>query len=82
MNLQNMITIHNITGALSGDITYHFLEFSLKCQAYYLPDQRAIVSSSGETLFTITPKTINQMMQIPRNDSLTPFSIDILTKLY
>jgi hypothetical protein len=62
--------------------TYHFPEFSLKCQAHYLPSQRAIVSSSGETLFTITPESINQMLQIPRIDSASPFSIEILNDLY
>jgi hypothetical protein len=62
--------------------TYNFPEFSLKCQAHYLPGQRAIVSSSGETLFTITPEMINQMLQIPRIDSASPFSIEILTELY
>jgi hypothetical protein len=41
---------------------HHFPEFSLKCQAHYLPNQRAIVSSSGETLFFITPQAIDQMM--------------------
>jgi hypothetical protein len=40
------------------------------------------VSSSGETLFTITPKTINQMLQIPRNDFAISFSIEILNDLY
>jgi hypothetical protein len=37
---------------------HHFTEFTLKCQAHYLPDQRAIVSSSGKILFSITPKAI------------------------
>jgi hypothetical protein len=41
---------------------HHFPEFALKIQAHYLPDQRAIVSSSGETLFFITLETIDQMM--------------------
>jgi hypothetical protein len=61
---------------------YHFPEFALKCQAHYLLGQRAIVSSSGETLFTITPETINQMLQIPQIDFASPFSIEILTELY
>jgi hypothetical protein len=61
---------------------YHFPEFTLKFQVHYLPRHRAIVSSSGETLFTITLETINQIMQIPRVDSLSPFSIEILTELY
>jgi hypothetical protein len=62
--------------------TFHFLEFSLKCQAHYLSDQRAIVSSSGETLFTITPESINQMLQIPTIDSTGPFSIEVLNDVY
>jgi hypothetical protein len=61
---------------------YHFLQFALKCQAHYLPNQRAIVSSSGETLFTITSKTIDQMMQVPRVESLSLFSVEVLTELY
>jgi hypothetical protein len=61
---------------------YHFPEFTLKCQAHYLPSRRAIISSSGETLFTITPETIDQMMQIPRADSLSPFSVEIITEMY
>jgi hypothetical protein len=62
--------------------TYHFPKFALRCQDHYLPVQRDIVSSSGETLFTITPKTINQMLQIPITDYASPFSIEILTELY
>jgi hypothetical protein len=41
---------------------HHFPEFALKCQAHYLPDQRVIVSSSRKILFSITPKSIDQMM--------------------
>jgi hypothetical protein len=41
---------------------HHFPEFALKCQAHYIPEQRAIVSSSREILFLITPETIDQMM--------------------
>ena len=62
--------------------TYPFPEFALKCQENYIPSQRTIVSSFGETLFTITPETINQILQIPRNDYTSPFSIEILTELY
>jgi hypothetical protein len=61
---------------------HHFPEFSLKCQAHYLPDQRAIVSSSGETLFFITPEAIDQMMQVPRNESTSPFNLEIIIELY
>jgi hypothetical protein len=59
-----------------------FPEFALKCQAHYIPEQRAIVSSSGEILFLITPESIDQMMQIPRVDSASPFNLEILTELY
>jgi hypothetical protein len=41
---------------------HHFPEFALKFQAHYLPDQRAVVSSSGEIIFLIAPETIDQMM--------------------
>jgi hypothetical protein len=41
---------------------HHFPEFTLKCQAHYLPDQRTIVSSFGEILFGITPEAIDQIM--------------------
>jgi hypothetical protein len=61
---------------------HHFLEFALKCQTHYLPNHRAIVSSSGDTLFTITPEAIDQMMQIPRSKSFSPFTIEILTEMY
>jgi hypothetical protein len=61
---------------------HHFPEFALKCQAHYLLDQRAIVSSLGETLFFITPKAIDQMMQIPRTKSLSPFNLEIIMELY
>jgi hypothetical protein len=58
---------------------HHFPEFALKCQAHYIPEQRAIISSSGEILFLITPESIDQMMQIPRADSASPFNLEILT---
>jgi hypothetical protein len=61
---------------------HHFPEFSLKCQAHYIPDQKPIVSSSGDVLFFITPKDIDQMMQIPRAESASPFNLEILTELY
>ena len=61
---------------------YHFPEFTLKCQAHYIPDQRAVVSSYGDVLFFITPEEINQMMQIPRANSISPFGLEILTEMY
>jgi hypothetical protein len=62
--------------------THHFPEFSLRCQALYSPDQRAIVSFSGETLFKVTSKSVDHMLQIPRNDLAIPFSIESLNELY
>jgi hypothetical protein len=61
---------------------HHFPEFTLKCQAHYVPDQKAIVSSSGDVLFFITPEDIDQMMQITRAESASPFNLEILTELY
>jgi hypothetical protein len=61
---------------------HHFPEFTLKCQAHYIPEQRAVISSSGDTLFLITPEDIDQMMQIPHVDSAAPFNLEILTELY
>jgi hypothetical protein len=43
---------------------HHFPEFALRYQAHYVPDQKAIVSSSGDVLFFITLEDIDQMMQI------------------
>jgi hypothetical protein len=59
-----------------------FPEFSLKCQAHYIPEQRVIVSSFGEILFLVTPESIDQMMQIPQADPVSPFNLEILTELY
>jgi hypothetical protein len=61
---------------------HHFPEFSFKSQAHYLPNQRAIVSSYGDTLFSITPRAIDQMMQISRAESCSPLTIKILTEMY
>jgi hypothetical protein len=61
---------------------HHFPEFALKCQAHYIPDQNAIVSSSGDVLFFITPEDIDQMMQITHTESASPFNLEILTELY
>jgi hypothetical protein len=61
---------------------HHFPEFALKFQAHYILEQRVVISSSGDTLFFITPEDIDQMMQIPRADSASPFNLEILTKLY
>jgi hypothetical protein len=62
--------------------TYLFPKFILKYQASYLPSQRAIASRNGEIMFTITPETINQMLQIPQNKSTTPFFVESINELY
>jgi hypothetical protein len=36
----------------------------------------------GEIIFLITPETIDQMMQISRADSVSPFNLEIITELY
>jgi hypothetical protein len=61
---------------------HHFLEFSLKCQAHYIPEKRVVISSSGEILLLIMPESIDQMMQIHRADSASPFNLEILMELY
>jgi hypothetical protein len=62
--------------------TYHFPKIFLRCQANYFPGQRVIASPTGEVFFTITSKTVDQMLQIPKNDSTTSFSIEALNDLY
>jgi hypothetical protein len=61
---------------------HHFPELALKCQAHYIPEQRAIVSSSGEVIFLITLETIDKMMQTSRAIYASPFNLEILTELY
>jgi hypothetical protein len=61
---------------------HHFPEFALKCQAHYVPEKKVIVSSSGDALFFITLEHIDQMMQITRPESASPFNLEILTELY
>jgi hypothetical protein len=61
---------------------HNFPEFALKFQAHYIPDQKAIVSSSGDILFFITLEDIDQMMQITHLESTSPFNLEILTELY
>jgi hypothetical protein len=42
--------------------THPLPKFILKCQAIYLPNQRAIASPTGEIMFTITPDTIDRIL--------------------
>jgi hypothetical protein len=51
-------------------------------KAHYIPEQKAIISSSGDVLFFITPEDIDQMMQVTHAESASPFSLEILTELY
>jgi hypothetical protein len=60
----------------------HFPEFALKFQAHYIPNQKAIISSSRDVLFFITPEDIDQMMQITCAESASLFNLEILTELY
>lgn len=54
--------------------THSAPEFIRKCQACYIPSQRAIISPTGEIIFTITAQSIDQMMQAPsvENGTLSP----------
>ena len=40
-------------------LTFSALDFVRKCQASYLPNQRAIVNPQGQIMFTIIPKSID-----------------------
>jgi len=40
------------------------------------------VAQNGDILFTITSESINQMLQVPQNGSLSHFSGDSLIELY
>ena len=62
--------------------TFHSPEATRKCQAWYVPNQREIIAPTGEIIFTITAKTLDQMMQAPSIETNTPFSIKALTELY
>jgi hypothetical protein len=61
---------------------HYFPEFTLKFQSHYVPNQKSILSSSGDVLFFITPEDIDQMMQITRVESASSFNLEILTELY
>lgn len=62
--------------------TFHAPEFTKRCQTCYFPNQRAIIAPTGEILFTITAQSIDQMMQAPSVENITPFSLEALTELY
>ena len=54
-------------------LTHPCQEIIRLCQQYYIPQQRAIVNASKEVLFTITTKSINQMLQLQPHPPSGPF---------
>ena len=63
-------------------LIFHAPEFTRKCQACYVPSQRAIMAPFGDILFTITAKSINQTMLAPSVENSSPFSLKALNQLY
>lgn len=45
------------------------------CHARYVPSQRDMVATDQQLFFTITPESINQMLQIQSSPNQTPLSI-------
>ena len=52
------------------------------CHACYVPSHRTIMYHDQKVLFTITAKSINEMLQLQPGPSLTPLSIGDLLDLY
>jgi len=52
------------------------------CYACYIPSQKTIMSHDHKVLFTITPESINEMLQLQPGPNLTPLSIGDLLDLY
>lgn len=61
---------------------YQFPEIIHLCQLCYFPSQRTIVSPNHQSLFTITTRSINQMLQIHPKPNEAPFSIENLIDPY
>ena len=59
-----------------------FSKFVSWCHFRYIDSQRAIVSQNNDILFTITPFSTCQMLQIQNSTSLKPFSVNSLMELY
>ena len=51
--------------------THSTPNFVRKCHASYFPTQRAILTPTGEILFTITPQAIDQMIEAPTVENAT-----------
>ena len=62
--------------------THPCLEVIRLFQSCYSLDQRAIVNSEKEVLFTITTESINQMPQLKPSPNEIPLSIEALMKFY
>lgn len=60
-------------------VTFQAPEFIRRCQDCYVPAQRAIIAPIGDILFTITAKSIDQMMLAPYVENVAPFSLEALT---
>ena len=60
-------------------LTFQAAEFTRRCQACYVLAQRAIISPTGDILFTITTQFIDQMMLAPTMENAAPFSLEALS---
>jgi len=49
-----------------------------QCHANYEPTQRAVMTPSGNVLFYITPKSINEMLHFKPTQPLAPLSMGFL----
>ena len=47
-----------------------------------MPNQRTIITPTGDILVTITSQTIEKMMQAPTKKNVTPFSQEALIEIY
>ena len=63
-------------------LTFQAPEFSRRCQACYVPTQRAIIAPTCDILFTITIQSISEVMLAPNVENVAPFSLEALTQLY
>jgi len=63
-------------------LTFQAPEFTIRCQACYVPTERVIISPIYDILFTITTQSIDQMMLAPTVENAAPFSLEALTQLY
>ena len=63
-------------------LTFQVPEFTKRCQACYVPTQRAIITPTSDILFKITTQSIDQMMLAPTVENVAPFSLEALTQLY